>query len=59
MKKKTTTSEQNITSTLHEERIFIPRKEFSSRAHIKSMAQYKKMYSTSIKNPKKFWSNIA
>ena len=49
MKHIQTSKQQNITSVLHEERIFTPSKEFSSKAHIKSFAQYKKMYNASIK----------
>jgi len=59
MKHIQTSKQQNITSVLHEERIFTPSKEFSSKAHIKSFAQYKKMYNASIKNPEKFWSGVA
>ncbi|MGZ4962545.1 MAG: AMP-binding protein, partial [Limisphaerales bacterium] len=49
----------NITSMLQETRVFPPKKEFSSKAHIKSMAEYKKLYNESIKQPEKFWGRIA
>jgi acetyl-CoA synthetase len=49
----------NITSMLHENRRFKPSKEFSKRAHIKSLAQYKKIYNASIKAPEKFWAKVA
>ena len=49
----------NITSVLHEERIFPPAKSFSERAHIKSPAQYRKLYKESIKAPEKFWAKQA
>jgi acetyl-CoA synthetase len=49
----------NITSMLHENRRFKPSQEFSKRAHIKSLAQYKKIYAASIKDPEKFWSKVA
>ncbi len=49
----------NITSLQHEGRTFPPSKEFSQRAHIKSMAQYRKMYDESIKSPEKFWGKMA
>jgi acetyl-CoA synthetase len=56
-------SEQNksmdITSVLHETRVFKPRKEFSETARIKSLAQYRKLYNESIKSPEKFWANQA
>src|SRR6476646_10430122 len=49
----------SITSVLHEKRVFKPRKEFSERAHIKSLAQYQKMYKESISSPEKFWAKQA
>jgi acetyl-CoA synthetase len=52
-------SNKNITSLSHEERVFPPAKEFSSRAHIKSMAQYRKMYAESVNSPEKFWAKQA
>ena len=48
-----------ITSILKENRIFKPSKEFSSKAHIKSMQEYEKLYRQSIKNPEKFWAEKA
>src|SRR5438105_10682461 len=48
-----------ITSVLHEKRVFPPKKEFSSRAHIKSLAQYRKLYKESIRSPEKFWAKQA
>lgn len=52
-------TENNITSLEKEKRVFKPSAEFSKKAHIKSMAQYKKMYAESVKNPQKFWAKIA
>jgi acetyl-CoA synthetase len=49
----------SITSVLHEKRVFRPRKEFSKRAHIKSLAEYKKLYNESIRAPEKFWAKQA
>jgi acetyl-CoA synthetase len=49
----------NITSLSHEERLFPPPEGFSAQAHIKSMAQYRKMYAESIKSPEKFWDKQA
>src|SRR5436189_1692606 len=49
----------NITSVLQEERLFPPSKAFSARAHVKSMAQYRKMYQESIRSPEKFWARQA
>jgi acetyl-CoA synthetase len=48
-----------ITSLSREKRVFNPKAPFSSRAHIKSMAQYQKMYNESVKNPDKFWAKVA
>jgi len=50
---------ENITSLQHENRVFKPSKEFSKRAHIKSLAQYKKLYNESIKSPEKYWAKQA
>jgi acetyl-CoA synthetase len=49
----------NIESILHEERIFPPPKEFSAKAHIRTMAQYRRLYNESINDPEKFWSRAA
>jgi acetyl-CoA synthetase len=49
----------NITSVLQEERVFRPPKEFSKRAHIKSQAEYRKLYNESIRSPEKFWGRVA
>src|SRR5256885_15392477 len=48
-----------ITSVLQETRVFPPPKEFSQQAHIKSMAQYRKLYNGSIHSPEKFWAKQA
>jgi acetyl-CoA synthetase len=48
-----------ITSVLHEDRVFKPSKEFSAKAHIKSLAQYRKIYNESIRSPEKFWAKQA
>jgi acetyl-CoA synthetase len=44
-----------IQSLQKEKRLFTPTQEFSSRAHIKSMVEYKKLYEASINDPEKFW----
>jgi acetyl-CoA synthetase len=49
----------NITSLQQEGRVFPPRREFSERAHIKSLAQYRRLYTESIKSPEKFWARQA
>jgi acetyl-CoA synthetase len=38
---------------------FSPQPEFAARAHVSSFDQYQKMYDESIKNPDKFWGEIA
>src|SRR6266704_1922275 len=48
-----------ITSVLQEKRVFPPPKEFSQRAHIKSLAQYRRLYNESIRSPDKFWAKQA
>src|ERR1700756_3533342 len=54
-----TAKSTNITSFSHEDRIFPPSKSFSAGAHAKSMAEYRKLYSESIKSPEKFWGKQA
>jgi acetyl-CoA synthetase len=49
----------NIESILQEARVFPPPKAFSQRAHLKSLAQYRKLYRESIQSPEKFWSRQA
>ena len=50
---------RNIESHLKEERVFKPPKEFAQKARIKNLAQYRRMYRESIKQPDKFWSREA
>src|SRR5512136_1279884 len=42
-----------------EKRTFPPSKAFSEKAHVKSMAEYEKMYKASVDNPEKFWGEQA
>jgi acetyl-CoA synthetase len=46
-------------SLLVENRVFKPSAEFSKKARISSMAQYKKMYDESLKNPDRFFGREA
>jgi acetyl-CoA synthetase len=48
-----------ITSVMDETRKFYPTAEFSSKAHIKSMAEYEEMYRRSVDDPDGFWSEMA
>jgi acetyl-CoA synthetase len=52
-------SDQAITSMMEENRVFQPPPEFSKKAAVKSMAEYKALYNESIKNPDKFWGKMA
>jgi acetyl-CoA synthetase len=49
----------NITSVLQEDRLFPPPKAFAKAAWVKSMAQYRKLYNESIRQPEKFWARQA
>src|SRR3954447_25412728 len=49
----------NITSVLNEARVFRPAKDFSKAAHVKSFAEYQKLYKESISAPEKFWGKQA
>jgi acetyl-CoA synthetase len=49
----------NITSMLHEERVFPPSKSFSAQAHVKSFAEYRRLYLESVRQPEKFWARQA
>ena len=45
-----------IESVLQENRVFTPPKDFSRRAHIKSLSEYRRLYTESIRSPEKFWA---
>jgi acetyl-CoA synthetase len=49
----------DIQSTLSEHRVFDPPSEFSSRAHIGSMADYERLYEEADRDPETFWARIA
>ncbi len=48
-----------IEHVLHEERLFPPSAEFSSRAQIGSLAEYEQLYQASAADPVGFWSGLA
>ena len=52
-------SNQDLESTLRENRVFPPPDEFSKRAHIQSLEQYEAMYKQSIEDPEGFWAGVA
>src|SRR5437667_6749191 len=49
----------NIESHLVEKRVFKPPPRLNSKARIKSLAQYQRMYRESIRQPGKFWTREA
>jgi len=44
---------------MDEKRTFSPSKEFSAKAHIKSMAEYETLYKRSVEDPEGFWGEMA
>ena len=50
---------KTITSMMEETRKFQPSKEFSQKAHIKSLQEYQKLHERSIKDPEGFWGEQA
>jgi acetyl-CoA synthetase len=49
----------DIESVLKEERVFPPPKEFSAKAHIKSMQDYEELYRKAEQDPEGFWALMA
>jgi acetyl-CoA synthetase len=49
----------HITSVLKETRSFPPPKEFAAQAHVKSLAEYEKLYQSAKDNPEGFWAQQA
>jgi len=50
---------KTITSMMEETRKFPPPKEFSAKAHIKSLEEYKALYKRSVDDPEGFWGEQA
>jgi len=50
---------KTITSMMEENRKFPPPQEFSAKAHIKSLEDYRKLYKRSIEEPEGFWNEQA
>ena len=50
---------QDIDSTLRENRVFPPPPEFAAKAYIKSLEEYETLYKQSIEDPEAFWANAA
>jgi acetyl-CoA synthetase len=53
------TTSSDIHSTLKEQRLFEPPSDFSSRANIKSLDDYRRLYDEADRDPETFWGNIA
>jgi acetyl-CoA synthetase len=53
------TSQSPITSVLKEARVFPPPPAFSARAHIKSLAEYEKLWNRAKDDPAGFWGEQA
>jgi len=51
--------QKNITSVLHEERSFMPSKEFQNQAKISSILQYEKIRQEASRHPEQFWASKA
>ncbi len=51
--------EEEITSVLHENRLFKPTSDFSKQAHVKSRAAYTRLYKKAEKDPEGFWGDLA
>jgi acetyl-CoA synthetase len=52
-------SEPTIESVSHETRVFPPTAEFAARAHVKSRAEYERLYAESIQDPEAFFAKQA
>ena len=50
---------QEIESHMKEQRAFAPTPEFSSRAHVKTQADYERLYRESVEQPGAFWLKMA
>jgi acetyl-CoA synthetase len=52
-------AQTDITSLQKAGRTFKPSAAFVKQAHVKSLAEYRKLYAESIKSPQKFWARMA
>ncbi|GAB4482442.1 MAG: acetate--CoA ligase [Thermodesulfovibrionales bacterium] len=50
---------ESIDVLMAEKRTFSPSKEFAAKAHIKSIAEYEKLYKRSVEDPEGFWGEMA
>ena len=51
--------EEDITSVLHEDRLFEPNEAFSRQAHVKNRRAYNRLYRKATKDPEGFWGDLA
>ncbi len=51
--------EQKIDSMMQENRSFAPSAEFTAKAHVKTLAEYERLYRESIEQPDTFWAKQA
>jgi acetyl-CoA synthetase len=49
----------DIDSVLTEQRVFEPSQDFQSKAHIRSQAEYERLYQEAAEHPAEFWAKIA
>jgi acetyl-CoA synthetase len=54
-----TSTPSNIDSILKERRTFDPPKEFAEHSHVKSLAEYERLYEDAENDPEKFWGQVA
>jgi acetyl-CoA synthetase len=52
-------AKESIDVLMAEKRTFPPSKEFSQKAHIKSMEEYERLYKWSVEDPEGFWAEMA
>ncbi len=50
---------ENLSSSLQENRLFPPPAEFAAKAHVKSLDDYERMYRRSVDDPEAFWAEAA
>ena len=49
----------DIESVLKEQRVFPPAADFAAAAHVKSLAEYERLYRQSVEDPERFWGDVA
>ncbi|MFT4113769.1 acetate--CoA ligase [Silvibacterium sp.] len=52
-------SDNTLTSSLRENRVFPPPEEFAVKSHVKSLAEYEALYARSVEDPDGFWNEVA